>query len=511
MRRRIFMNSLSQVTLFAVNIVVAFLLSPVIVRELGDRNYGIWEIMLSVFGYLSLLDLGVSPAFMRFVAHAAARGDRETLDRIVSSAFVFLCGIGLLGMAVMNLVPRFSGAILNLSPGSITGLRLMALFIGITFWVQFSGMAFGGYLMGLQRHTFLNAVQVVLTAARGVVTYFALTRWPGPGLVWLAAILAGVSLLQYGTYAVRVLSMPDAPRVRRRHLSWTALKELYAFGFKSLTLMISERISLWSVPIIIGWLLGAAQVVFYAIPNRLAVYAAGLGAAVGFPLTPYFSSLDGKGDHETRVHAWFELTRWLQFLMFGMAVALIGLGSPFIARWIGPEYAVGGRWVVRLLGAALLVEALAPNASRVLVSMNRHGRAAALALTLAVAGLPITIGLTHFGGIPGVAAAVLLGRAANQAMVLVLACRALELPVREHLRATAFPFLAPVAASLAAVGLLRHAHEAQGYPLIVLYGAIIAGVYVILSWLVALRDTERRAVTAFLRSRLSRRFVRRAG
>lgn len=295
MRRRLFMNSFSQATLFGVNIVVAFLLSPVIIRELGDRNYGIWEILLSVFGYLSLLDLGVSPAFMRFIAHAAARNDRETIDRTVSSALVFLFTIGLLGLLVMTQVPRLSDGILHLQPGSIDGLRLVALFIGITFFIQFSGMPFSGFLMGLQRHYFINGVQVIVTAARGVVTYFALTQWPGPGLVWLAAILAGTNLLQYGTYAVRVLSLSDAPRVSRRHVSWASLKELYAFGFKSLTLMISARISLWSVPIIIGSVLGAAQVVFYAIPNRLAVYAAGLGAAIGFPLTPYFSSLDGKG------------------------------------------------------------------------------------------------------------------------------------------------------------------------------------------------------------------------
>ncbi len=495
------MNSFSQATLFGVNIVVAFLLSPVIIRELGDRNYGIWEILLSVFGYLSLLDLGVSPAFMRFVAHAAARDDRETINRVVSSAFVFLCGIGLLGLLLMNLVPRYSDSLLNLASGSATGLRLVALFIGITFFVQFSGMAFSGYLMGLQRHYFINAVQVVLTAARGVVTYFALTRWSGPGLVWLAGILAGVNLLQYGTYAVRVLLLPDSPRIARRHLSWASLKELYAFGFKSLTLMISARISLWSVPIIIGWVLGAAQVVFYAVPNRLAVYAAGLGAAIGFPLTPYFSSLDGKGDREATRRAWFALTRGLQFLMFGMAAGLLGLGTPFIARWIGPEYAEGGRWVVRFLGAALLVEALAPNASRVLVSMNRHGRAAAIALTVAVLGLPLTIGLAHVGGIPGVAAALFIVRSANQVAVILLACRALSISIWDHFRSTVIPYLVPVGAALAVAIFLRRTHEAAGYPVIVLYAAIIASVYLVSSWWLALRSNERRIVAVYLAGR----------
>ena len=65
---------------------------------------------------------------------------------------------------------------------------------------------------------------------------------------------------------------------------------------------------------------------------------------------PYFSALDGRGDRAATLNAWFTATRALQFVMVGMAVGMLGLGAPFIARWIGPEYAERGAWVHPLPG-----------------------------------------------------------------------------------------------------------------------------------------------------------------
>ena len=107
-------------------------------------------------------------------------------------------------------------------------------------------------------------------------------------------------------------------------------------------------------------------------------------------------------------------------------------------------------------------------------------------------------------GIPGVAAALFLVRSANQVAVIILSCRALGLSLWEHLRATAIPFLLPVAVALATAVLLRGAREPEGYAGILLYGAIIAVIYTAASWGLALQATERRAVAAFVRGRLRR-------
>ena len=38
--------------------------------RLGNVQYGVWDLLTGLFGYFGLLDLGISPAVLRYVAHS---------------------------------------------------------------------------------------------------------------------------------------------------------------------------------------------------------------------------------------------------------------------------------------------------------------------------------------------------------------------------------------------------------------------------------------------------------
>jgi len=57
MSRKLLLNSLSGASLYLVSIVAAFIMSPVYIKALGNRDYGLWELVMSVIGYMGLLDL----------------------------------------------------------------------------------------------------------------------------------------------------------------------------------------------------------------------------------------------------------------------------------------------------------------------------------------------------------------------------------------------------------------------------------------------------------------------
>ena len=85
MKKSILLNSLSGGAFFFVNMIVAFKISPILLHTLGNDAYGAWEILLSVQSYLILLDMGILPAIVRFVARAAAQDDRVQLNRILTT------------------------------------------------------------------------------------------------------------------------------------------------------------------------------------------------------------------------------------------------------------------------------------------------------------------------------------------------------------------------------------------------------------------------------------------
>ncbi|HEV2990940.1 MAG TPA: oligosaccharide flippase family protein, partial [Candidatus Angelobacter sp.] len=56
---------------------VNFFLSPYVVNHLGNVTYGVWTLLLSLTGYLGLLDLGVRGAVTRYVARFHTETDHK--------------------------------------------------------------------------------------------------------------------------------------------------------------------------------------------------------------------------------------------------------------------------------------------------------------------------------------------------------------------------------------------------------------------------------------------------
>src|SRR5947209_11769551 len=85
---------------FGVASIVNFLLSPFIIHHLGNTVYGIWVLMMSLTGYLSLLDLGVRIAVTRYVAKFHAESDVARASRTVSSALAIFAVAGIVAVSI---------------------------------------------------------------------------------------------------------------------------------------------------------------------------------------------------------------------------------------------------------------------------------------------------------------------------------------------------------------------------------------------------------------------------
>src|SRR5690242_15183147 len=66
--RRLLTNAASSWLMYISQLLAAFVVSPIMVRSLGDARYGIWSIVESALAYLALFDLGVGASVVRHVA-----------------------------------------------------------------------------------------------------------------------------------------------------------------------------------------------------------------------------------------------------------------------------------------------------------------------------------------------------------------------------------------------------------------------------------------------------------
>ena len=76
-------NALGVYAVYAASIVAGLVVTPVVLHEIGDVEFGIWSFIGSITIYLSVLDLGVGPSIVRFAAKA--RGERRRRRRRAGS------------------------------------------------------------------------------------------------------------------------------------------------------------------------------------------------------------------------------------------------------------------------------------------------------------------------------------------------------------------------------------------------------------------------------------------
>ena len=354
--------------------------------------------------------------------------------------------------------------------------------------------------MGLQRHYLLNFTRIILTIGNAVAIYFILVKFPLSGLITLIGLQLASNLIQMVVFGGVVCFDKDIPRLSLSKSSMNTMRELWTYGMKSMAMMLAARLQVQSMPFVIGSVLGLDKIVYFVMPRRLMEYAKGLSTTIGFPLTPYFATFYGREDHNALRESWLKASLAIQVVSNAMPVVLLFCGVPFIAQWLGAEYADAGKWVMYILVIGLAAESLVPNAASVLMAANRHGRMSYILLFIAGACVPVAIVGAKLWGLVGVAIACSVATVFGSVVSLWMACRELKISPLRYFRASSLPLVVPLLILVALMWIGGVFLPFTGYAKIVLQVLIGGSGYLVAIWSLVL-DREARA-------RVTRRLAR---
>ena len=94
------MSYLSQ----AIQILSGLVYTPIMLRILGQSEYGLYQLVYSVVSYLSLLSFGFTASYMRFYSRAKAKNDENEVNRLNGMfmlIFLIIAGVCLFCGSVM--------------------------------------------------------------------------------------------------------------------------------------------------------------------------------------------------------------------------------------------------------------------------------------------------------------------------------------------------------------------------------------------------------------------------
>lgn len=500
MKKKLLFNSLSSTTLYVVNVAVAFVMSPVYIRALGNRDFGLWELIMSVVGYMGLLDFGVGTALIQFVSVADGRQDRDDLQQTISTSFAFFLLIAVVALLVFILLSCFPWLITGNETEDINKLGAIFTLLGFNTALVFPLQVFTATLMGVQRHYFINSARVLLLVVNAGMNYYLLQHFVGHGLLVMALITPVFTAIQLILFAGAIYFDKRIPALSLRGVNVRKVKELLSFGGKTVTMMAASRLQNQTVPFIIGNVIGLGHIVYFLMPNRLVDYAKGLSQALGLPLAPYFGSAIGKGDHKAVIDSWLQSSLALQVVALAMPIVIIFNGENFLTLWLGSEYSAAGRIVLYVLVVGLLADSLASNAFRILTAKGRHGKAALIWLILSAASIPLGVMGAYFFGVTGVAIVVTVVSFVGNLVTLYMACAAMRVSLLTYFNRTLSRLIVPLIMLIISFLTFKSIFTKVSYSYIII-GVLFSGcVYVVFIWFITLEYENRARIKGYIKN-----------
>lgn len=400
--RQRLLNAGSNWLAFALTLLVAFLLTPHLIRSLGPARYDVWCVVEAILAYFTLLDLGVGVGLVR--AAARSRQQPDELNRIASASVAVFSFAGLVALAIGIPLTLLLAPTIGERAGDPRDATLFMLLMLLNLALALPLSALGSILEGREAFVGRSAIRVaaLLLKAGG---YVAVT-WSGHSLVPLALVSLIVTALEsLGLFAL-VFHIVPTLTLRRSLIDRATLREVRGQSWHAFLVMLAGRITMQTAVIAVGLALPAGLATAFATAARLVDYAKTLLRTITATLTPGIAAMEVAGDWAGIRRLILTTTTVTISLALPINLGLIAFGHPFLVRWVGSEIADRAYPPLVILSATLAIGVVQSVASRVLYGLGRLRWFARLAMLESVVNVLLTIVLIRDFDLVGVAVAV---------------------------------------------------------------------------------------------------------
>lgn len=488
---------------YGAGLLVAFFMSPFVVHSLGDTRYGVWTLLMSLTGYLGLVDIGVRGGTGRYINYHLGRGEDEEVSNVVSTSLLFYTLISVVIFAASALLALFFGDIFPKIPPELGHeAQWVLLLLGLNVWIGFFSSTFTQLLTAAERFDLQMVCDVAVLALRTVATIWVLAT--GRGLVELALVTVATGLLGCLLVAAMARWKGSPAPVRWRNCSWASFRDVLSFGAWSFVGSASAQVGLYASSAIIGILIGAAEITYYSIGATLIGYAATFVGQLTAVMVPDILKAGGRGDTAELRWLMGKCIRATMFVAVPILVGFMTLGEEFINAWMGPGYTASA-WVLIILTSAYFGTLANGPIAAVLIATGRVRLCAVMVMVQSLAALALSVGvtsLTHLG-IYGVAIGTVLPLIIIQNVWLFISgCKVVGLSPLVAARSTVLRWAGASVVFAIPCVLVSHVIPHGGWMLFWLKVGIVSVVYLPIGLSVVFEPTERLTVLPGVSSRL---------
>jgi len=391
---------------YAWPIIFSIFITPFVVHRLGLADYGVYVLINTIIGFLSLLDLGLASALIKYVAEYQASGNLAGLRKLLNSAHTLYFLIAFAGLLIFLILGKFFLPSFHITGETAQQIFLVFILAGLAFFVNTWGYVYAIIPAATQRYDIATKLSLAqLTFFNLGILVLVIMGFRLKAIMCLYLVSNILLIMGFRHYFHRLL-----PGIKLS-LGWDKeeLKKSYSFGiFAALTNLASTslfQLDRFLIPIF----LGPALLTYYSLPGNVAQKVSGISGSLTQILFPLTSALSGSGQ-EARIGQIYRRTiRNLAVLAAAGASSCAFLAYPILLVWVGPQFAQHGWKILIILATTHFFLALYGPLTFCLLGLGKSRLLTYISTGLALVNVLFLILLVPQYGIEGAAWAYLAG------------------------------------------------------------------------------------------------------
>lgn len=323
---------------------IGIFITPVIIKGIGNSEYGLYSLVGAFMGYLSILDFGLSNSIVRYIAEYRVQQDRVREENFlaVSLGIYFLIGIliGVIGSIFCYRLDSILGK--NLTVTELEKARTMVSILLINFAITIPGAAFTAISSGYEKFVFPRVLLLIKYILRSVLVYLVVKAGTDSvGLVILDTVVNVLFILLSAAYVFGRLRV----KVRFHRVDISYLGSVLGYSFWVFLYGMLNEFQWRSGQVILGIATNTEEVAIFSVAVLLSLFYTTFGGVINGLLLPKTIRYIHEGaDLTDKTIKVARLSLALALYLFG---AFLLTGRLFVKLWLGDLY--DSTWLIALL------------------------------------------------------------------------------------------------------------------------------------------------------------------
>lgn len=402
---------LSYVSLF-ITVIITLLYTPIVIRLLGQAEYGLYMLIGSIAAYFSVMDFGLGNAIVRFTARNRVLGDKEKESKLNGVFLVFYSIIGLAtiagGTILYYKIESIFGS--SLSDIEIKKAQLMVIILIVNFALSFPLSVFSSIIQAYEKFVIVKLVTIARNLLTPLFTLPVIFLGFGSVSMVIISTVVNISSLLYTLfYGWKYMEIKFYFGKIDKILVW----EIVTYSFFIFLNIIVDQIYWNTNQIILGIVSGTIPVAIFAIAIQFIKLYMQFSTSISGLFLPKISMMVAKKASNKELSEVMNKFGRLQFIAIAFILSgFILFGKEFLIIWAGTSYS-SAYHIILLIMIPLTVPLIQNIGVSILYAKNLQGFRIIVLFSIAIINILLTIPLAKeyagVGAATATAASLIIG------------------------------------------------------------------------------------------------------